>query len=125
MVRIPKRGKPAFLKPDHVVDGDLLTIIEPPYVQDAEKSKFGKERTLITVQVKRTGDICRWGLNTTSNDRLVDKFGEDGDLWKSKEVRVQKRVENVRGTDRPVLYALPSIQQNIAPAEKPIVSATS
>jgi hypothetical protein len=57
-------------------------------------------------------------LNTTSNDRLVDTFGDDGDQWNGKEGRVQKRLENVRGTDRHVLYVIPSMQQNIAPPER-------
>jgi len=123
MVKIPKRGKDPFLTPKHVVDGDLATIVEAPYIMSAEKSKFGKERTIITVKIKRIDEIYRWGLNTTSNDRLVDRFGEDGDLWVDKEVRVQKRSENVRGQDRSVLYALPSVQAEIAPAEKPMVEA--
>ena len=122
MVKIPRRGKPPFLTPMHVEDNDLCVVVEPPYVQPADKSKFGKERTIITVLVKRTGEIYRWGLNTTSNDRLVDRFGIEGDLWKGKELRVQKRSENVAGRERRVLYALPSIQQQIAPAEQPATS---
>lgn len=97
--------------------------MEAPYVQSAEKSKFGKERTVVTVKVKRTGEVFRWGLNTTSNDRLVDRFGEEGDLWVGKEIRVQKRSENVRGQDRSVLYAVPSVQAEVALAEKPVVEA--
>jgi hypothetical protein len=123
MVKIPKRGKDPFLTPKHVEDGDLATIIEPPYIQSAEKSKFGKERTMVTVKIKRTGEVFRWGLNTTSNDRLVERFGEEGDLWVGKEVRIQRRSENVRGQDRDVLYALPSVQAEIAPAEKPVMEA--
>lgn len=118
MVIIPRRSRPQFLKPDDVVDGDLLEIVEPPYIQPADKSKFGKERTVVTVCIKRTDEARRWSLNTTSNDRLVDVYGENGDLWADKEVKVQKRLENVRGSERHVLYALPSIQQNIAPTEK-------
>ncbi len=125
MVKIPRRGKPPFLKAHHVEDGDLATIIEPPYILDAEKSTFGKERTIITVKLRRDEQLYRWGLNTTSNDRLVEKFGSEGDLWKSKEVRIQKRSEIVRGEEKHVLYALPSIQQSIAPPEKPIASATT
>lgn len=118
MVKIPIRGKAQFLKPDDVVDGDLLEITESSYIQPAEKSKFGKERTVVTVCVKRTDEVRRWSLNTTSNDRLVDTYTEDGDSWKNKEVKVQKRLENVRGSEWHVLYALPSIQQSIAPPEK-------
>jgi hypothetical protein len=114
MVKIPRRSKPTFLTAHDVEDNDLATILEIPYVQDADKSRFGKERTVLTVQLKRTGETYRWGLNNTSNDRLVDKFGEDGELWKGKEVKIQKRDENVRGQDRCVLYALPSVQAKIA-----------
>ena len=115
MVRIPKRGKDPFLTPKNVQDGDLATIMEPPYIQSAEKSKFGKERTIVTVKLQRTRSIYRWGLNTRSNDRLVDLFGDDGDQWTGKEVRIQKRSENVRGEDRDVLYAYPTEQTTIAP----------
>jgi len=113
LVKIPRRGKPQYLSARDVENDDLLTIIEPPFIQDAEKSKFGKDRTIITVQLKRNGETYRFGLNTTSNDRLVDKFGEDGDLWKNKDIKIQKRTENVRGQDRVVLYALPSVQTKI------------
>jgi N12 class adenine-specific DNA methylase len=121
LVKILKRVKPKFLKPEDVQDNDLATIIEPPYIQSADKSKYGKERTIITVRIHRTGEIRRWGLNNTSNDHLVDAYGGEGDSWKDKEVRIQKRLENVRGQDRYVLYALPSVQAEIAPAEKPMV----
>lgn len=126
MVKIPKRGKPPFIKPEDVEDGDLATMIEPPYIQTADKSKLGKERTIITFKLQRPKKIYRHGLNNTSNDRLRDGYGEEGDLWKDKEIRFQKRLENVRGTDRYVLYVYPSIQQSIAPPEKPIgASATT
>lgn len=123
MVRIPKRGKPLFLTPEDVEDGDLATILESPYIQAADKSKFGKERTIITVLIQRTKEIYRWGLNNTSSDKLVDAYGEDADFWKGKDVRIQKRLQNIRGQDRYVLYALPSVQAEIAPAEKPVVEA--
>ena len=113
MVKIPKRGSDPFLKPEHVEDGDLALIIKEPFILSAEKTKFGKERTILIVQIKRTGSVYQWGLNTTSNDRLVEKFGGEGDLWKGKEVRVQKRSENVRGQEKFVLYASPSVQATI------------
>lgn len=120
MVKIPKRGKPQFLRPEDVQDNDLATIIEQPLILPADSSKYGKERTIVTVKIHRIKEIRRWGLNNTSNDRLVDAYGEDGDVWKGKEVRIQKRLENVRGQDRYVLYAQPSVQAEISPAEKPI-----
>jgi hypothetical protein len=113
MVTIPKRGKDPYLTAQHVEDDDLAEIVEAPYIMDAEKSKFGKERTIVTVQLKRTDETYRWGLNNTSNDRLVEAFGGDGDLWLGKTVKIAKRTENVRGQDRSVLYAIPLEQKNL------------
>jgi hypothetical protein len=115
MVQIPKRGKPRipFLSVHDVEDGDLATIIEPPYIQTAEKSKFGKERTIITFKLVRTNEIYRYGLNTTSNDRLVEAFTSEGNLWNGKQIKFLKRVEMVLGEDRAVLYVIPSLQTKI------------
>ena len=116
MVKVPKRGASPFLIPADINNNDVALIVKPPYIQDAEKSKFGKERTIITVQLERTGEVYRWGLNTTSNDRLVDKFGEDGDQWAYKKVRIKVESMNVGGVNKSVLYAVPLLQTSIAPA---------
>jgi hypothetical protein len=115
MVQIPKRGKPKipFLSFRDVEDGDLAEIIDVPYIQTAEKSKFGKERTIITVKLLRTNEIYRFGLNTTTNDRLVEAFSSEGNLWKDKQIKILKRSEMVLGRDRYVLYAIPSVQTKI------------
>jgi hypothetical protein len=105
--KIPKRGKPMYLKPEDVENDDLATILDPPIILDAEDSKFKKERTVITIVLTRNKNIYRWGLNNTSNDRLVDAFGEEGNLWVKKTVKIQKRLEHVSGKERPVLYAVP------------------
>ncbi len=63
----------------------------------------------------RTGEIYRWGVNITSNDRLVDKFGDEGDMWTGKEIRIKKVAEVVRGEEKFVLYAYPSVQTNLQP----------
>lgn len=112
MVQIPKRGKERipFIKGHNVENDDLATIIETPYIQTAEKSKFGKERTIITVQMLRTEEVFRMGLNVHSNDSLVEKFGSEGNLWKDKQIKIAKRQEYVLGKEVSVLYATPSIQ---------------
>jgi integrase len=33
------------------------------------------------VRLERTAEVYRWGLNTASNDTLVEKFGVDDDMW--------------------------------------------
>jgi len=115
MVQIPKRGKPRiiFVKGHDVEDGDLATIIETPYIQKAEDSKFGKERTIITIKLVRNEEIYRMGLNIHSNDRLVEAFGSDGNLWLNKQVKINKRQEYVLGEERDVLYVIPSLQTKI------------
>lgn len=59
MVKMHRQGKPPFIRSQHVVDSDLATVIEPSYIVDAEKSKYGEKRTVITVKLKRTGEIFR------------------------------------------------------------------
>jgi hypothetical protein len=115
MVQIPKRGKPRipFIKAHDVENDDLATIIESPYIQTAEKSQFGKERTIITIKLVRNNEIYRLGLNTTTNDRLVEAFGSEGNLWKDKQIKILKRQEMVLGQDRDVLYCIPSLQTKI------------
>lgn len=116
MVNIPKRGADSYLMPADVEDGDYALIVKEPYVQTAENSKYGKERTIITVQVQRTKEIYRWSLNTTSNDRLVAVFGGDGDMWKGKQVKIRIQEQNVSGVNKSVLYAVPTVQTKVAPA---------
>jgi hypothetical protein len=109
MVQVPRRGKLPFLTSRDVENDDLVTILKAPYFQDAEESKYKKERTVVEVQVKRTELAYRWGLNTTTNDRFVDKWSAEGDVWIGKEAKIQKRTENVRGQEKEVMYGLPLV----------------
>ena len=114
-MKMHRQGKPPFIRSMQVQDGDLATILEAPYMIDAEKSKFGRERTILTIKLHRTGEVYRWGINITSNDRLVDKFGEVAEMWQNKEVKIKKAAEVVRGEEKFVLYAYPSVQTNLQP----------
>jgi hypothetical protein len=115
-----KRGADPFITSTDVNNGDVATITKEPYIQDAEKTRFHKEKTVITVTLPKNGKIYRWGLNTTSNDRLVDAFSTNGTFWIGKQVKIKIVEMNVSGQNKSVLYALPIIQNSIAPAEKPI-----
>jgi hypothetical protein len=55
MGKLPRMGKPPYLKPHHVHEDDLAEIIEEPYVQSAEDSKFGRERGYAAIRLVRTG----------------------------------------------------------------------
>jgi len=118
MVNIPRRGADPFIVPADVDNGDYAVIVKEPYIQDAEKTRFHKERTVIVVQLLRNDKVFRWGLNTTSNDRLVKAFGEDGALWQGKQVKISIVEMNVSGIQKSVLYAVPVTQTSVAPAEK-------
>lgn len=118
MVHIPKRGKAPFLRPKDVENGDLLTIVKEPSVQSEEESKYGRERTIVPVKIDRVGDVRRWGVNTTTNDRFVEAFGHDGSQWIGKRVKIRKMKQMVSGRERDVVYGIPQRQQEVAPGEK-------
>jgi hypothetical protein len=108
--KLPRMGKPPFLKPHHVQQDDLVEIVEEPYVRSAEESKFGRMRGYAIVRLVRTGDLYTWGMNTTTWDRCVDSFGEDSALWKGKKVKIKKMPQVVRGENREVLLGVPYIE---------------
>jgi len=107
MGKLPRLGKPPFLKPHHVQQDDLVEIIEEPYVRSAEESKFGRMRGYAVVRLVRTGDLYTWGFNTTTWDRLIDVFGEDSGQWKGKQVKIKKMSQVVRGENREVIFGVP------------------
>lgn len=120
MVNVPLRGADMFLKSSDIDEGDLATIIKEPYIQAADKTRFGKERTVISVQLCKDRRVYRWGLNTTRNDKLVLAFGADGGQWVGKQVRIKISEMNVSGVQKSVLYAVPVVQVKVAPAESVI-----
>jgi len=111
--KLPRLGKPPFLMPHHVQQDDLLEIVGEPYVVDAEKSKYGRERGYVVVQLVRTGEMFSYGCNTTSWNRLLDAFGDNGALWLGKKVKIQLENQTIRGEAKTVLFAVPQIQQVI------------
>jgi len=124
MAQISKRCKAGFIDPELIDDGDKIKILEVNVI-DKEDTKFGKtDRTVLTVMLK--GEEYRWGINNTTNDRLVDAFGGDSQSWIGKEVAITKRLMIVAGKERNVLYGVPQVQMQVAPSEKPVgVSVTT
>jgi hypothetical protein len=107
MVKLPRMGKPPYLKPHHVQKDDLLEILKEPYVQTIEESKFGRSRGYCVVRLVRTGETYTWGLNGTTWDRLLDTFGEDSVLWIGKKVKLKLETQMIRGEDKIILYGVP------------------
>lgn len=109
-MKLQRLGKPAYLKPHHVQQDDLVEIMEEPYVQSEEESKFGRARGYAVVRLIRTGDTYTWGMNTTTWDRLIDAFGEDGILWKGKKVKVKLENQIVRGEGKEIIFGRPYLE---------------
>ena len=106
MGKLPRLGKPPYLKPHHVQQDDLVEIVEEPYVRTAEQSRFGRPRGYAVVRLLRTGELYTWGFNTTTWDRLLDAFGEDSSLWVGKKVKIRLESQIVRGEQRSVIYGV-------------------
>jgi len=117
MGKLPRLGKPPFLKPHHVQPDDLVEIVEEPYVRGSEESMFGKTRGYAVVRLMRTGDLYTWGFNTTTWDRLIKAFGDESSLWIGKRVKIKVEKQLVRGEEKPVLYGVPyrEPQQQLQP----------
>jgi hypothetical protein len=107
MGKLPRMGKPPFLKPHHAQQDDLVEIVEEPYVRSAEDSAFGRERGYAVVKLVRNGELYTWGMNTTTWDRLIDAFGEDSALWKGKRVKIKVETQTVRGEQKQIVYGVP------------------
>lgn len=116
MGKLPRMGKPPYLKPHFVQDGDVLQITGEPYVKSEEESKFGRQRGYAAVRLIRTGEEYTWGMNSTTWDRLIDGFGEDSALWVNKKVKVKLDRQMIRGEDKQIIYGMPYLepQKNLA-----------
>jgi len=108
---VKRLGRPPFISINEVEDSDVFIIAEPPYLVDAEHSKYGRERYRVVVKKPddREFGLRTLTLNTTTSNRLLDAFGEDEKLWVGKQIRIRKHSEFVLGKQRLVLYGEPYI----------------
>ena len=100
-------GRPAYLLPTEIEQDDVVEIVEKPWIVEAEKTKFGKERGKAIIKILRTGAIRTWTMNNTTWDKLIQAFGEDPGQWLNKKVQIKKEVRNVSGVDKEVLFGRP------------------
>lgn len=115
---LKRLGKPPFLNADEVEDGEVVTIIEEPYVVPAERTKYGRDRGRMVVKVGK--EIRTWSPNNTTWDTLLENYGPDEKQWVKKKVKINKEIRNINGVDRPVLFGSPfhEPQQELAAPEK-------
>ena len=116
-----KLPKPAskYLRPDDVEDGSTVQITGHLVTIPAEETKYGRERHVIPIKLEDDTEK-QWGLNQTSYRTLYDAFGDDGDNWINKLVKVVKNREKVRGNTLYVLYAEPSNKTPTKQASLPV-----
>ena len=100
MAKLKRLGKPPFLRPGHLQDGDLIEIIEEPYIKDG---KFGERGYAVAVLI-RTKVVYTVPFNATSWDRLVKAFGEESQLWLNKKVKAQLETQTIRGEQKQVVF---------------------
>jgi len=99
-----------FLHADAIKDGDVITIVGKATLIDAETSVF--ECAYLEIPVKLpNGEIKTWTPNKTSLKNIAKLFGDDTDLWISKQVKLEVTKQNVRGEMKNVLYGYPVIEQ--------------
>jgi len=106
---VKRLGRPPFITINEVEDSDVFVIAEPPYLVDAEHSKYGRERYRVVIKKPedREFGLRTLTLNTTTSNRLLDAFGEDEKLWVGRKIRIRKHAEYVLGKQRFVLYGEP------------------
>lgn len=121
---VERRGE-AFLQPDDVEDGVVLTITaKPRLVETRWTDKDGNPKTRYRISVRLPGGQEKpTTLNATSSNALLDGFGPNEEDWLKRKIIVEKRFQKVRGEDKHVLYFKPSGEplkkQETLPPTKP------
>lgn len=114
---LPHLAKAPYMKADNVEDDDVVVINKAPWIVKAEDAKgpYKRDRAYIGVTVS-DGEDYTWGLNVTTYERLLEAFGDDGEMWVNKKIRIHKEKQTIRGEERFVVFgqAYKEPQQNLA-----------
>jgi len=97
------RRSSKFLRPDDVKDGDIVEIVSEGTFRPAEESRFGREDFLIDVKLP-DGSTKTWTMNKTTLRNLMEAYGDETKNWVGRKVKINVRVDFVRGVPRKVLY---------------------
>jgi hypothetical protein len=96
-----------YLSPEHVNDGEIITIIAKPTLISKEESSFGRAYFRFQVQSK-SGEVKAWIPNRTTLKKLATKFGDETNVWLNKKVKLTKATINVHGETKQVLFGEPT-----------------
>lgn len=85
-------------KREDINDQDIITILDGGRTVTGE---YGDQQ-VFKIETKNGEKLLTF--NQTSINNMIDAFGEDGDGWKDKEVRVHLMKQNVSGKFKDVVY---------------------
>jgi len=95
-----------WLRPSDVHDGDIVTIIEEGRKRDANETPFNRAVFEIAVRLP-SGEEKIWTMNRTTQRRCIEAWGNETKNWIGKRLRIELRVQNVRGVMKKVIYGFP------------------
>ena len=117
---LKKLGKPPYLRAEEVKDGDVVEIVEEPYIVPAEQTKWGRSRGQAIVKLTNR-ELRTWPMNTTTWDCLFNAFGSVASKWIGKRVVINRVTQNISGKNRLVLFGEPySDPQQTLNADNPL-----
>ena len=85
-------------KREDINDQDVITVLDGGREVTGE---FGAQQ-VFKIQTKNGEKLLTF--NQTSINNMIDAYGDDGDGWKGKEVRVHLMKQNVSGKFKDVVY---------------------
>ncbi|MEM2351236.1 MAG: hypothetical protein QXT26_02395 [Thermoproteota archaeon] len=95
-----------WLRASDVRDGDIVVIVSEGQNRSAEETPF--QRPVFEIDVKLpSGEVRTWTMNTTTQRRCAEAFGDETGNWVNKKVKIQLREQNVRGVMKTVVYGVP------------------
>ena len=86
-------------KGEDIKDGDIITILDGGTVVQGQ---FGEQKTFLVKVV--SGEDMLLSLNQTSENNLIDVFGDESENWVNKQVKAFVMPQMVKGKRSLVLY---------------------
>jgi len=97
---------PEWLRSKDVNDGDAITILAQPTTNPFTSSQK-PELILPLVSLREPDKLFMWRLNLTTWRTLFQVYGENGQSWVGKQVKVKKVNLTIEGREIIALYGSP------------------
>ena len=93
----------AWLKADHVKDGDIIEFIDEGEMLEKEFRK-GEKKRLLEIGVKVNNEEYKLTMNNTNAERMKKKYGRDSKGWIGKTATINVVSQKVGKVMRDVIY---------------------